>query len=167
MSNVKWTSQFGSGGFSASYVLDVATGSGSTQVYLMTNWPGDGSPLTQADADATAAAVQSAVDGLADVTSSVLTGLSVQGPPGTVTAGPPVVLLLDSADYALWLLGVTLPTEWGTSTQAQLLSASPADGQLSDADLATVTAALVTFLESLDTVTACTAVQQSVVPGTV
>lgn len=177
MSNVKWNQGFGNnlpgeGQLGSSYVLDIVTDAGDTQMNLYTFYPDTGfDALTAASADDTAAALQSAVNALSAVTSSVLTPLSVQGPPGTVNTSAPITVLYDAAAYACWLFAVTLPTEYSeygdSSDGASLITASPADGALSAADLATVTAALVTFMESLPTVTACTVTQQSVVPGTV
>jgi hypothetical protein len=174
MSSVKWNQGFGSvfgsegANSSAGYVLDVVTSSGSTQMNLSTVWPvpDDELALTQANADATAAALQSAVNSLSGVISSVLTPFSVQGPAGTVNPTPNVSLFYDADSYACFLFTLTVPSEFGSTLSAQLISASPADGKLSAANLATVTTALVTFIETLPTVTACTVAQQVIVPGT-
>ena len=166
MSNIRWTPVFNTQ-LQSTYVLDIVTGSGDTQMVLTVAWPGwDGSALTQADADAVAAALRSAVDALSDVTSSVLTTVSITG---NLYLNPFAVLSFDSGDYAAFQFQLSLPTGWGDGnfSLAMLVAASPADEKLTAADLATVTAALVTFFESLHTVTACTVTQLAATPDTV
>jgi hypothetical protein len=130
-------------------------------MFFYTGYPQNGDPdaLTLANSDNTAAALKVAVDGLATVTASTLTLFTVSGG----SAQP----LFDADKWASFIFSITLPTEFGgNSDSAQLTSASPADGKLTAADLATVTSVLVTFIETLPTVTACTVTQQTVIPST-
>jgi hypothetical protein len=182
MSNVKWTGTIPSvivisdtpypNGAGA--VLDIVTGSGNTQMYLYTAYPNPGfeyfddppvigyDALTATDAANTAAALQSAVNDLDGVTDSTLTTISVTtGPFGNAN------LLFDSAGWTNYVFTITLPTQDDADTEwAALFTSSPADGMLSSDDISTITSALVSFIEGLDTVTACTVAQATVTPDT-
>jgi hypothetical protein len=156
VSNAKWLI----GSYPAIYVLDIVTESGDTQMVLSTAYPGgDGSELVQADADATAAALETAVSGLAEVT-DVTTTPFTQGETGIIT------VLFDTTDYANFTFIISLPTEFDSPSSAILISASPSDGMLTSDDLDTVNAAVLTAIEGLDTVTDCTVSQLFVTPGT-
>lgn len=162
MSNVKWTPyQFGW----ASYVLDITTGSGNTQMFLGLSYGAidpAGTGLTQADADGTAAAMQSAVNGLSEVTGSTLT-------PFSGSSGAPSSVLFDSAAYASFQFSITIPsTSFGDyAFSSYLVTASPVDSILSSGDLSTVTAAITTYMEAMPNVISCTTMQQSITPSTI
>jgi hypothetical protein len=150
MSNVKWLP-----GGPGSYVLQIVTTSGDTSMFLATQYPGDdGTSLTQADADNTATALKTAVDGLSGVTGSTLTPLTGLG----------VQCIFDSAAWANYQFTAETPSEWGYPN-IQLVAASPADGMLTSGDLTTVTSAVVSFAETLTDVTGCTVAQETVSPS--
>jgi hypothetical protein len=181
MSNLKWSQ---GGSFSITIddteypvgsvqILDIVTSTGNTQMVLSTAYPNPGvlweedppiigfDALTEADAYGTATTLQSVVNAFDGVTGSTLTPFSVSG-------GDNFSLLFDSAEWANFTFNIALPTadEVTNADSAQLMTASPADGVLSSADIAAVNAALVTYIEGLDTVTACTVTQLTVTPST-
>lgn len=154
------------------WVLDITTESGSTQMFFYTAYPSVGAmwedeppifgydALTLTDSDNTAATLQSAVNDLEVVTDSTLTAFGISTNGG-------FSLLFGSEEWANYSFSISLPTQDDTNTDsAQLTTRSPADGILSSEDIGTVTAAIVTFIEGLDTVTACTVTQQTVTPST-
>jgi hypothetical protein len=178
MSAVKWTVgnlgrlSVNIGGndydFGSGYVLDITTASGAAQMYLAMSIPNPGtgqfseppvysnSALTATDADDTADALKTAVDDLVAVTGSTLTAASA-------TAGSGAAAQFDTAAWQNYLFTISLPTEWGPGTEsAQLLVDA---GPLSSGDVDTVTAALATFLEGLDTVTGVSMAQAAVTPS--
>lgn len=157
MSNFKWSPDQGN----ASYVLDVTTGSGNTQMFLGLQYgPQDpsGTGLTQTDADGTASALKTAVDGLSSVTSSAKTTYSA-------TDG---YLLFDSAAYANHQFDIAIPDNFSNPDHVFgfLVSASPADGILSSGDLSTVTSAVRSYMLGMTNVVSCTVTQLSVTPAT-
>lgn len=162
MSNLSWTLPVLGG---SSYAVDIVpAGGGAAQVFLNTSWPQDGSGLAQSDADNAAAALETAVAALSSVTSATLTTVAPSSP-APIFAAP--ALFFNSAQYAAWIYQVSLPGAfYGGISQAYMISSSPADGKLSGTDLASVTAAVVTFCLTMATVTACTVTQQSVTPAT-
>lgn len=157
MSNFKWSPYLGS----ASYVLDIVTGSGNTQMYLGLAYGSVdslGTGLTQTDADNTAAAMRTAVNGLTGVTGSTLTAFS----------NPGGYLLFDSAAYANFQLDLEIPDSFASPDHVlnYLVTASPADGILSSGDLSTVTAAVRTYMLGMSNVVSCTVTQLTVTPAT-
>lgn len=156
-----------------SWVLDITTESGSTQMFLYTNYPSPGvlieddppiigyDALSEADAEGTAAALQTAVNGLASVTDSTLTKLAV--------TGQGVSILFAAEEWANYQFNITLPTEFeGTNFDyAQLLTRSPADSVLAQGDIDTVNAAVNSYISGLDTVTDVDTVLSFVTPGTI
>jgi len=184
MSSVKWTQTAGRSSaevngvsypVGGAWVLDIITGTGNTQMFFSTAYPSPGymqyndppiysfDALTEADSDGTAAALKTAVDALSGVVGSTLTAFSV-------TQGVGVHLLFD-ANWSNFLFNITLPTEISGqengSDSAQLTTASPADGKLSQADIDTITASLVAHIKTLNTVADCSVVQSVVTPATI
>lgn len=158
MTNFKWSPYFGSGG---DYVLDIVTGTGSTQMFLGLPYgtiDSYGSGLTQADADGTASALQSAVNALTGVTSSVKTAV----------VNPGGYILFDSAAYASYQFNIAVPDGFANPDHifATLVCASPHDGIIASGDLTTVTTAVKTYMQTLAHVVSVTVALQSVVPAT-
>ncbi len=156
MSNVKWSPNLGN----ASYVLDITTGSGSTQMFLGLSYGSTdslGTGLTQTDANNTAAALRTAVNGLTGVTGSTLTAVSA----------PDSYTLFDSAAYANFQLDLEIPDSFANPDHVinYLVTASPADGILSSGDLSTVTAAVRTQMLGMSNVVGCTVTQLAVTPS--
>lgn len=154
MSYVKWQPAM-----TVNYVLDITASSGGTQMFMATLFPGgDGSVLTQADADGTASALRAAVNALSGVTGSVLTTADLGG-------GQPT---FDSSEWASYQFMITAAGSYaGNVPGVNLVTASPADGVLSSADISTVTAAVLSYLEGMSGVTGSgTVTQQVVTPAT-
>lgn len=77
------------------WVLDITTSGPSTQMFFATGFPSDNSGLTQVQATALAAGLQTAVAALTGVTACTLTAVAVSSPsltlgPGTVAPGTQV-----------------------------------------------------------------------------
>ncbi len=157
MSHVNWSPWLGN----SSYVLDVTTGTGSTQMFLGLGYgavdPAD-IGLVPADADGTAAALQTAVNELSGVTDSTLTQFQASAS----------YVLFDASDYANFHFTMSATSEaFGTfSVDSFLVTASPADGVLASGDLDTVTAAIVTYMGGLSGVSDPAVTQETVVPET-
>ena len=161
MSSLKW--QMGAG--LVMYVFDVTTATGTAQMYLGTEWPeDDASSLTATDTAMLAAALTTAISALSGVTGCTQTELAVTGPSQVIL--PRWVLEFDSASWASWTLGLTILDGYGF-TNAYLYSTSPADGQLTQTQMDSLAAVLVTSCSALSDVTSCVSVQDAVTPVTV
>jgi hypothetical protein len=145
------------------YVLDITTGSGTSQMYLISFSPDDGR-LTQGQVDDVADALQTAIEAVSGVTACDLNPMS------TTMASAPFTGAVDVKFDATWTLYGYSTTVTGHPGHGQMYLASlaPGDGMLASGDVAGVAAAVQTAIEGLSGVTACSlASAPTVTPATI
>jgi len=167
MTNVRWSPGVASPPNGQTYVLDISTGSGSTQMFFSISWPSWNAPgLTQGNADDAIAAVQTAVSGISGVTSVDVNPLNLLGT-APVLVGSLGSLTVDGT-WRPYVIALTMSI-YGTvgTLSASLVAASPGDGILTSADVDSVVAAAQTVIAAYTPVTECDVYVNAVSPSTV